>query len=86
MECTRSRMPLPECPNTRDVDAHHIRHAQGLAIEPHTAATRWMGEAMDYQIAIDSLRFRERRAARVSAEMPEEIQTDIIAATIGPSG
>jgi hypothetical protein len=41
---------------------------RGLAIDARTATTRWMGEAMDYQTAIDCLLFRERRAARVSAE------------------
>ncbi|HEX5462583.1 MAG TPA: DUF222 domain-containing protein [Steroidobacteraceae bacterium] len=55
---------------------------RGLAIEPNTAATRWMGEAMDFQIAIDSLLFRERRAARVSAEMPDRIEPGVIAAPV----
>jgi hypothetical protein len=41
---------------------------RGLSIDERTAATRWMGEAMDYQTPIDCLFFRERRAARVSAE------------------
>jgi hypothetical protein len=50
---------------------------RGLAIDPRTATTRWMGEAMDYQIAIDSLLFREKRAARVSAATPDRIQTDV---------
>lgn len=40
---------------------------RGLSIDQRTAITRWTGETMDYQIAIDSLLFRERRAARVSA-------------------
>ncbi len=47
---------------------------RGLSIDQRTAITRWTGDAMDYQIAIDSLLFRERRAARVSA------------ATSGPAG
>ena len=138
---------FPGCPNTRYVDAHHIRHwAHGgetkpsnlvslcrfhhrqvhegrvaidvlddgalrfrkpsgetfesiapehtlplanwrqlvadnqrrLSIDPRTATTLWTGEAMDYQIAIDSLLFRERRAARVSAGTSERPQPDIV--------
>lgn len=42
----------------------------GIWRQPRTATTRWTGEAMDYQIAIDSLLFRERRAAE-SAPEPE---------------
>ncbi len=41
---------------------------RGLSIDARTATTRWMGESMDYQTAIDCLLFRERRAAGVSAE------------------
>ena len=46
-------------------------HAQGLVIDPETAATRWCGEKMDYGTAIDSLLWRTRHAAEggVSAEM-----------------
>jgi len=36
---------------------------RGIPIDAHTAATRWRGERMDYGMAIDSLLFRERRAA-----------------------
>lgn len=57
----------------RDVVAGN--HLRGLTVDPRTAATRWTGETMDYQTAIDSLFFRERRAAMsaagVSAETPE---------------
>ena len=52
--------------NWREIIADNQR--RGLSIDPRTATTRWTGEAMDYQTAIDSLLFRERRAARVSAE------------------
>lgn len=52
--------------NWREIVADNERRA--LSIDPRTATTRWTGEAMDYQIAIDSLLFRERRAAGVSAE------------------
>lgn len=37
---------------------------RGVSIDARTAPTRWTGEAMDYQIAIDSLLYRERHAAR----------------------
>jgi len=56
----------------REIAAGNCR--RGLTIDCRTATTRWTGEAMDYQIAIDSLFFRERRAERsaagVSAETP----------------
>jgi hypothetical protein len=47
---------------------------RGLSIDERTAATRWMGESMDYQTAIDCLFFRERHAARVSAETSDRQQ------------
>jgi hypothetical protein len=40
--------------------------ARGIRIDAHTAATRWRGERMDYGIAIDSLLFREKRAAALA--------------------
>lgn len=40
---------------------------RGLSIDARTATTRWTGESMDYQTAIDCLFHRERCAARVSA-------------------
>ena len=33
---------------------------RGIVINPHTAATRWQGERMDYGVAIDSLLFRTK--------------------------
>ncbi|HEV7138950.1 MAG TPA: DUF222 domain-containing protein [Steroidobacteraceae bacterium] len=51
---------------------------RGLAIDARTATTRWTGESMDYQIAIDSLLFRERRAARASAEAGARSEANII--------
>ncbi len=54
----------------REVVADNER--RGLSIDARTATTRWMGDSMDYQIAIDSLLFRERRAARVSAETSDQ--------------
>ena len=36
----------------------------GLRIDARTGATRWGGERMDYGIAIDSLLYRTRRAAK----------------------
>ena len=44
----------------RELLARHER--AGLAIDHDTAVTRWRGESMDYGIAIECLRFRERRA------------------------
>jgi hypothetical protein len=53
----------------REVVAGNER--RGLSIDARTATTRWTGESMDYQTAIDCLFFRERRAAGVSAETSE---------------
>ena len=44
---------------------------RGLSIDARTAITRWTGESMDYQTAIDCLFFRERHAGGVSAETSE---------------
>jgi hypothetical protein len=41
---------------------------QGSRIDPHTAATLWRGESIDYSLAVDVLLSRAERAARVSAE------------------
>ncbi len=38
-------------------------HQQGLRIDAKTAATRWLGEKMDYGITIDALLWRARRGA-----------------------
>lgn len=57
---------------------------RGLAIDARTATTRWTGESMDYQVAIDSLLFRERRAARVSAEARTRNEAEIIPTAAGP--
>jgi hypothetical protein len=60
---------------------------RGLAIDARTATTRWTGESMDYQIAIDSLLFRERRAARASAEAGARSEANIIpTAAVPPVG
>ena len=68
--------------NWREVVAGNQR--RGLSIDARTAITRWTGDAMDYQIAIDSLLFRERRAARVAAETSDRRQGEIIPAAAGP--
>jgi Domain of unknown function (DUF222)/HNH endonuclease len=69
--------------NWRELVAGNER--RGVAIDPRTAATRWTGEAMDYQIAIDSLFFRERHAANVSAETTDRNPTDAEPEAAGPS-
>lgn len=68
--------------NWRELVADNQR--RGLAINQRTATTRWTGEAMDYQIAIDSLLFRERRAARVSAATLAGTEAAIIPTAAGP--
>ena len=35
----------------------------GIHITPNTGSTKWTGEHMDYDVAIDSLLYRTRRAA-----------------------
>lgn len=61
--------------NWRELVADNRR--RGLSIDQLTAATRWTGEAMDYQIAIDSLLFRERHATHVSAETSGRLRDDM---------
>lgn len=67
--------------NWRELVADNRR--RGLSIDQRTATTRWTGEAMDYQIAIDSLLFRERRAADISAGTSDRPSGDIIPAAAG---
>ena len=43
----------------------------GLDIDARTGATRWVGEAMDYGIAIDALLYRTRKARAEKRSMPE---------------
>jgi hypothetical protein len=38
-----------------------VHEKQSLHIDAHTARTRWRGESMDYGLAIEVLRGRERR-------------------------
>jgi uncharacterized protein DUF222/HNH endonuclease len=66
----------------REVVADNQR--RGVSIDPRTATTRWTGEAMDYQTAIDSLLFRERRAARVSAATSDRPRAGIAPEAAGP--
>jgi hypothetical protein len=42
--------------------------AQSIRITPHTAVTRWRGESMDYDLAIEALCQQARCARDVSAE------------------
>jgi hypothetical protein len=46
------------------------RHA-GVAITPKAAATRWLGEAMDYNLAIDGLLVRWRKGKKMKNVSPE---------------
>jgi hypothetical protein len=41
---------------------------QGIHIDSRTAATRWRGESMDYDLAVGCLLQRARRVKDVSAE------------------
>lgn len=68
--------------NWREIFACNQR--RGLSIDARTATTRWTGEAMDYQTALDSLMFRERRAARVSAATSDPSRAGISPAATGP--
>ena len=39
----------------------------GIHVDPHTAASRWGGERMDYSIAVDAMLYRSRQAAQSPA-------------------
>jgi HNH endonuclease len=47
---------------------HKVHDAQGVYIDARTAATRWAGERMDYDLAIFGLFSSLARANRISAE------------------
>ncbi len=51
------------------IKARHAR--QGPPINENTAATRWRGERMDYDLAIDVLLQKSRCRQGVSAETPK---------------
>ena len=51
---------------SRDLAAQHA--AQGIRIDERTAVTRWAGERMDYDIAVDGLIRRLRRAQTFQLE------------------
>ncbi len=62
----------------RDVASVHdwkeiqsVNEAQGIYIDPRTAATRWTGERMDYDMALFCLFNQRDRAQNVSAGTPE---------------
>ncbi|HSN70821.1 MAG TPA: hypothetical protein VLT59_04900, partial [Steroidobacteraceae bacterium] len=39
-----------------------LNRDQVIAIDPNTARTRWLGETMDYGLAVDALLQRRRKA------------------------
>jgi Domain of unknown function (DUF222)/HNH endonuclease len=51
---------------------HEVHEAQGIYIDARTAATRWAGERMDYDLAIFALFSSLARAKSVSAETSEQ--------------
>lgn len=57
-----ARAPLGDW--TQLVAAHR---QQGIPIDPDTATSRWLGERIDYSIAIDALLYRRRQARDVPA-------------------
>jgi hypothetical protein len=52
-------------------ELHDVHEAQGVYIDARTAATRWAGERMDYDLAIFGLFSSLARAKRVPAETSE---------------
>jgi hypothetical protein len=43
---------------------------QGLAIDARTSRCRWLGERMDYSVAIEGMQWREANAAARVAAFP----------------
>jgi hypothetical protein len=61
--------PAPGAP--RQVDWMQLvagQQARQIKITPRTAVTRWQGERLDYELAVDGLLQRAGRAENVSAE------------------
>ena len=50
-----------------------VHESQGIYITPNTAVTRWLGERMDYDMALTGFFSREDSLRRVSAETSEAI-------------
>jgi hypothetical protein len=61
--------PAPGTPRQLDwmqlVSAHQARQ---IKVTPRTAVTRWLGEELDYELAVDGLLQRAKRVDNVAAE------------------
>jgi hypothetical protein len=54
-----------------------------IVITANTAATRWLGERMDYGVAIDAMLFRESHARGENHDAATEARDSYLAASGG---
>ena len=60
----------PDAPDARAVDdLESLNRAAGIAIDARTNRSRWLGERMDYSLAIEGLQWRDQKAAAESARL-----------------
>jgi hypothetical protein len=55
----------PGCEET--LRLHMLNRAAGLAITPETSRCQWLGERMDYSMAIEGMQFLEQKAGEAAA-------------------
>ena len=51
-------------------DLESLNEAVGLDINIHTSSCRWLGERMDYSLAIEEMQWREANAAARKSGQP----------------
>jgi len=56
-------------PIARAADDLESLRAAGIAIDVRTSRSRWLGERMDYSLAIEGLQWRDQKAAAESARL-----------------
>jgi hypothetical protein len=58
----------PDAPDVRAADdLESLNRAAGIAIDARISRCRWLGERMDYSLAIEGLQWRDQKAAAQSA-------------------
>ncbi|HUO67191.1 MAG TPA: hypothetical protein VMV37_06630 [Gammaproteobacteria bacterium] len=56
--------------NNSDLALESMNGAAGLTIDARTSRCRWLGERMDYSLAIEGMQWREANAAARGCDAP----------------
>jgi hypothetical protein len=72
--CFRGNKLPHALPHTQDTPTERaleaLNRSAGLAIDAQTSRCRWLGERMDYSVAIEGLQWRDANAAAREAALP----------------